>query len=1410
MEAPPKKGAGKRFGVGSKAPPELVDQPKPTETMRPVVAPSTYVARAMFAAPKKANNKPKPKNNKPKAKAAPKLAEVLEKQEEGVKPEPEASEAEVAEAEAAEAAEADFGGIEGELKEMGELIIKGETENLYNSEVPVAYVPQTRRGFAEFIKSAYAPFELPDGPITIPEGEKYYPYQKFVRDYMRKEAPYRGILVYHGLGSGKTCTAIAASEALFANAKKKIIVMTPFSLKKNFLKEISFCGFRHFQLNNFWVPLDTKDATTTLFANQILGLSGKYLKTARNVWVPDFRKPQSESNYNTLPDEDRAEIRKQILSIVEWDPVKNPSGRIRFISYNGISAKKLMAMACEDGPKKFFDDAIIVVDEIHNLIRLMQGKIQPYLTKSGPGGKKVRRTVPAEEITPDRWRPTLCNQTTKLYTRGYLFYRLLLDAQNSKIIGLSGTPLINFPEELGIMSNILHGYITTLEGVIQQVGKDIQKKAEDVGFKHPHLDYVSAKQDSKGGGTRVLMSLLPPGIRKVDNETGVMRIPDEDGIPSLQSIVDSIKEEYAKAGIAFSGTLTPKSEALLPPFGDTFSEHFVAGKDIKSKAVLITRLTGLVSFYKGSRLELMPRVKSDEIVRVDFSPYAQKAYSFKRSSEVKSEMEAKPGQTIDAVWAQVYELGDSASANNYKMGSRQACNFAFPPDVTRPSANSAESKKEAEDGEAPTGIVALAAEEEPDLKEGEFVELDGEDEDDDAVAAAEEDEAAEDELYGDEAEVAAAPAAASAKSRGKTQKNKFEPGEAADEIRFNQKIANKYKAFTTFAATPITLTTAGQNDTFPTVEHYYQAMKFQSNDPAWYAAVRDAPTPAKAREMGSSKEHPVAPHFMASRMRYMKRALETKFEDKELAKLLLSTGEKRLVEGSAVNSYWGEGADKKGENNLGKLLMELRTSLREIEDMPELAPPAGGGKTPAQLRAEKGVTLKAKTRPEAEVAAECKAGTKPGEKYKDACTRAKECLKTIAKSKMTMGGADGLAVYSAKYAAILERVAAAPGSSLVYSQFLDMEGIGIFRVAMEVNGYAPIEITNVGNVLAFSKATEESLRRKQPRYMTFSGGEEQEVRRAALDIFNAKFAELPESMNKILKEAGYTDNKQGELCRVFCITSAGAEGLSLRNVRAVHLMEPYWNEVRMRQVKGRAIRIGSHLDLPEDQRDVSIYTYISSFSEAAQRERTGDNRIDETLLLHDSVDAKRATELGLPIKPGMSTYVLTTDEMIHTIAERKRKIIGSLECLLKAASVDCELSYKQNKDGTFRCLPLKGKVGDFIYNPILEQDILEASKFEDEAAICSGELKPREFFMPINKVTYLLKEVFDDKKTVVGYEAFEAIKVPDPKNPAKQIDKRKMPENKLGTVGVRLVNGIPQPGPPVNIPGNKAPKPAGK
>ena len=408
--------------------------------------------------------------------------------------------------------------------------------------------------------------------------------------------------------------------------------------------------------------------------------------------------------------------------------------------------------------------------------------------------------------------------------------------------------------------------------------------------------------------------------------------------------------------------------------------------------------------------------------------------------------------------------------------------------------------------------------------------------------------------------------------------------------------------------------------------------------------------------------------------------------------------------------------------------------------------------------------------------ADCKTGRKPGEDYVTACNRAKKCLQTLMKDKMKLGELEN---YSPKYAEMLKRVGAAPGSSLVYSQFLTMEGIGIFRVAMDVNGYAPIEIVRTATGLGFSKATEKSFRNPQPRYLTFSGGEEEEIRRAALNLFNAKFSELPESMNKILSDAGYTDNKKGELCRVFCITSAGAEGLSLRNVRAVHIMEPYWNDARLKQVKGRAIRIGSHLDLPEEDRDVSIYSYLSVFSPEAQVAKAGDMRIDETIRNVDRVAREEAVKLKLPIPAGASEYVLTSDERLYVISQRKKKIIDALESVMKSAAVDCELSYKQNKDGTFKCLPLKGAVGDFLYNPILAEDLAEGAKFDIEAA---EKRQPRVTIQKTGKgKEYRMREVLGADESVTGFEIYAKEDV----SLTKQI----------GTAGVKDGN----PGPPVKL-----------
>ena len=71
-----------------------------------------------------------------------------------------------------------------------------------------------------------------------------------MRDYLNLYTPYRGLLIYHGLGSGKTCTSIAMAEGMKSN--KRVFVMTPASLKMNFFSEMKKCGDELYKKNQYW------------------------------------------------------------------------------------------------------------------------------------------------------------------------------------------------------------------------------------------------------------------------------------------------------------------------------------------------------------------------------------------------------------------------------------------------------------------------------------------------------------------------------------------------------------------------------------------------------------------------------------------------------------------------------------------------------------------------------------------------------------------------------------------------------------------------------------------------------------------------------------------------------------------------------------------------------------------------------------------------------------------------------------------------------------------------------------------------------------------------------------------------------------------------------------------------------
>jgi superfamily II DNA/RNA helicase len=97
---------------------------------------------------------------------------------------------------------------------------------------------------------------------------------------------------------------------------------------------------------------------------------------------------------------------------------------------------------------------------------------------------------------------------------------------------------------------------------------------------------------------------------------------------------------------------------------------------------------------------------------------------------------------------------------------------------------------------------------------------------------------------------------------------------------------------------------------------------------------------------------------------------------------------------------------------------------------------------------------------------------------------------------------------------------------------------------------------------------------------------------AALQDAKVPYGRFTGSDNKKTRDEYIRQFNKGNLNNLI-ISSAGAEGLDLKGVREVHVMEPHWNEQKLRQVIARARRYKSHAHLPEDERNVTVKRYIS-------------------------------------------------------------------------------------------------------------------------------------------------------------------------------------------------------------------------
>jgi hypothetical protein len=295
-------------------------------------------------------------------------------------------------------------------------------------------------------------------------------------------------------------------------------------------------------------------------------------------------------------------------------------------------------------------------------------------------------------------------------------------------------------------------------------------------------------------------------------------------------------------------------------------------------------------------------------------------------------------------------------------------------------------------------------------------------------------------------------------------------------------------------------------------------------------------------------------------------------------------------------------------------------------------------------------------------------------------------------SSQDIEAAEGeLEKYSPKYQKMLDTILTSPGSTLVYSQFKSLEGITLFTFALEQQqNYGAMDIESDGKG---SWRLKESTKAggKRPRYIQYTGDISNDKKGILKAIFNAEWSKMPSSLAEEVKTlVGQDHNRDGMIVKVFMITQSGAEGISLSNVRQVHIMEPYWNKVRTDQVKGRAIRICSHTDLPPEQRIVDTFFYSTKFS----KEQLEKGLVNQTFKIKDKA--------------------LTTDQIILQIAESKEHLNRSILNVMRSAAIDCELNKKQNGI-TQACYwfaldkdhpTTMTKSMKYLFHPIIDTDIL--------------------------------------------------------------------------------------------------------
>jgi hypothetical protein len=527
-----------------------------------------------------------------------------------------------------------------------------------------SYYMNNRKKFVSFINSIFEPYKREldnlENTITCESMEQgndsskisLLIHQQIVRDYLNLHTPYRGLLLYHGLGSGKTCSSIAIAEGM--KRVQQVVIMTPASLRANYIEEIKKCGEFIYHRNQYWewIKINNKsDPNISQTISAILNLPLDYIKKKKGAWFINTSKP---SNYKELSknDADKKSLEDQLNKMIE--------SKYKFINYNGLNSNKLKEIT-KNYTNNPFDDSVIIIDEAHNLVSRIVNKHKAET----PLIENDRGEIDA--------LPNFIS--TKLY-------HYLMSAENSKIVLLTGTPIINYPNEFGILFNILRGYIKTWTFKIKipknNTNKNdkgsITKMLKDGENSHDYIEYSPSTN-------MMTITRNPFGFKNV-----VDRKYNYEGVSNDVGLGDYVSDEQFERDIietlkrnnlfVIESSMKISNKKPLPDKLDDFSNQYInfSSRQIKNPHAIQKRILGLTSYFKSASETLLPSF--DKILGKDYHilyiPMSD--YQFGKYAEMRQLERPKRKAPPVAANKDLYKDGSST----YRIFSRLICNAAIP------------------------------------------------------------------------------------------------------------------------------------------------------------------------------------------------------------------------------------------------------------------------------------------------------------------------------------------------------------------------------------------------------------------------------------------------------------------------------------------------------------------------------------------------------------------------------------------------------------------------------------------------------------------------------------------------------------------------------------------------------------